>query len=191
MFEAMVDPTAGPSTASSDTTVSSGATSATRPARLDGLVVGLLANPKRNAEQILDAVGELLAAEHGTTGAVRARKTSITDPVPPETLAELAERCDVVLIGVGDCGSCSAAAVADGIAFEAAGVPAAVICTDAFRVSADAMARLQGSPGYAYVSTPHPVAPLDGDGVRERARVVLPELVGLLTEAPVPAAVPR
>jgi hypothetical protein len=91
-----------------------------------------------------------------------------------------------VLIGVGDCGSCSAAAVADGIAFEAAGVPAAVICSDAFRVSADAMARLQGSPGYTYVTTAHPVAPLDTDGVRERARLALPELVGLLTDA-VPA----
>jgi hypothetical protein len=77
--------------------------------------------------------------------------------------------------------------VADGIAFEAAGVPAAVICTDAFRVSADAMARLQGSPGYAYVTTAHPLAPLDADTVRERARLALPELVEMLTSA-VPVA---
>jgi hypothetical protein len=181
MFEAMIDPTGGPSADAA------GLRLAARPGRLDGLVVGLLANPKRNAEEFLDAVGELLAADHGTADVVRARKTSITDPVPPATLAELSERCDVVLIGVGDCGSCSAAAVADGIAFEAAGVPAAVICSDAFQVSADAMARLQGSPGYTYVTTAHPVAPLDADGVRERARLALPELVGLLTEAPVPA----
>jgi hypothetical protein len=183
MFEAMVDPTTGPSA------TGSAGRAATRPDRLAGLVVGLLANPKTNAEPFLDAVGELLAAEHGTAGVVRHRKTSITDPVPPGVLAELTERCQVVVIGVGDCGSCSAAAVADGIAFEAAGVPAAVICTDAFRVSADAMARLQGSPGYPYVCTPHPVAPLDADGVRERARLALPELVGLLTRAPVPVAV--
>jgi hypothetical protein len=181
MFEAMVDPTGGPS---ADAT---GPRFAARPDRLDGLVVGLVANPKKNAEPFLDAVGELLAAEHGTADVVRTRKTSITDPIAPATLDELVQRCDVVLIGVGDCGSCSAAAVADGIAFEAAGVPAAVICTDAFRVSADAMARLQGSPGYTYVTTAHPVAPLDADGVCERARVALPELVGLLTDAPVPA----
>jgi hypothetical protein len=181
MFEAMVDPTGGPSV------TATGPRLAARPARLDGLVVGLVANPKKNAEPFLDALGELLAAEHGTAGVVRTRKTSITEPIPPAALDELAQRCDVVLIGVGDCGSCSAAAVADGIAFEAAGVPAAVICTDAFRVSADAMARLQGSPGYTYVTTAHPVAPLDADGVRERARLALPELVGLLTEAPVPA----
>ena len=181
MFEAMLDPTGGSSA------TATGPRLAARPARLDGLVVGLVANPKRNAEQFLDAVGELLTAEHGTAGVVRTRKTSITDPIPRATLDELAQRCDVVLIGVGDCGSCSAAAVADGIAFEAAGVPAAVICTDAFRASADAMARLQGSPGHSYVTTAHPVAPLDAAGVRERARLALPELVGLLTEVPVPA----
>jgi hypothetical protein len=175
MFEAMIDPTGRPS---ADTT---GPRLAARPERLDGLVVGLVANPKKNAEPFLDAVGELLAAEHGTADVVRTRKTSITDPIPPATLDELVQRCDVVLIGVGDCGSCSAAAVADGIAFEAAGVPAAVICTDAFRVSADAMARLQGSPGYGYITTAHPVAPLDADGIRERARLALPEIVGTLT----------
>ena len=181
MFEAMIDPTGGPSV------TAAGPRRAGRPERLDGLVVGLVANPKKNAEPFLDAVGELLAAEHGTAGVVRTRKTSITDPIPPATLDELARRCDVVLIGVGDCGSCSAAAVADGIAFEAAGVPAAVICTDAFRVSADAMARLRGSPGYTYVTTAHPLAPLDADAVRERARLVLPELVEMLTSA-VPVA---
>jgi hypothetical protein len=181
MFEAMIDPTGGPPAAAND------GQPAARPDRLDGLVVGLLATPKTNAESFLEAVGELLAAEHGTAGVVRRRKTSVTDPVPPTTLAELVERCDVVVIGVGDCGSCSAAAVADGIAFEAAGVPAAVICTDAFRVSADAMARLRGSPGYSYVCTPHPVAPLDADGVRERARLALAELVELLTSAAMPA----
>jgi hypothetical protein len=177
----MIDPTGRPSGEAA------GPRLAARPARLDGLVVGLVANPKKNAEQFLDAVGELLAAEHGAADVVRTRKTSITDPIPPATLDELAQRCDVVLIGVGDCGSCSAAAVADGIAFEAAGVPAAVICTDAFRVSADAMARLQGSPGYAYVTTAHPVAPLDDAGVRGGARRALPGLVAMLTEAPVPA----
>ncbi len=182
MFEAMIDPTAAP-TAVPDA-AATGARRATRPARLDGLTVGLLANTKKNAEPFLDAVADLLARQHGTAGAVRRKKLSITDPVPADMLAELVESCDVVVIGVGDCGSCSASAVADGIAFEAAGVPAAVICSDAFRVSADAMAGLQGDPGYRYACTAHPVAPLDAEGVRERARLALPELVDLLTAEP-------
>jgi hypothetical protein len=175
LFEALIDPTAG-------ATLSGGATAlASRPAGLQGRTVGLLANTKRNAEQFLDAVADLLAAEHGAADVVRRRKLSITDPVPADTLAELVAACDVVVVGVGDCGSCSASAVADGLALEAAGVPAVVICSDAFTVSADAMARLQGSPGYGYITTAHPVAPLDADGVRERARLALPEIVGTLT----------
>jgi hypothetical protein len=82
---------------------------------------------------------------------------------------------------VGDCGSCSASAVADGLLLEQAGIPAAVICSDAFRVSADAMAGLRGTPGYQYVTTPHPIANLSPDGVRDRAAAALPAVVGLLT----------
>jgi hypothetical protein len=176
MFEAMIDPTARPG---ADATGAQDR--APRPARLDGLTVGLLSNTKKNAVQFLDAVGEQLAAEHDTAGVVRRTKPNIVDPAPPEMFAELVETCDVVVIGVGDCGSCSASAVGDGIAFEAAGVPAVVICSDAFRVSADAMAGLRGSPDYRYATTAHPVAPLDEDGVRERVRLVLPELVEILT----------
>jgi len=66
------------------------------------------------------------------------------------------------------------------VLFERRGVPAAVICTEAFRASADAMAGVQGAPGYRYVTTPHPVAVLGPEEVRERAVQVLPAVVGLL-----------
>jgi len=65
-------------------------------------------------------------------------------------------------------------------------VPTAVVCTDAFRASADAMAELHGAPGYRYVTTPHPVAILSPDEVRERALSVLPEVVSLLVAGDVP-----
>src|ERR1700754_613054 len=85
-------------------------------------------NPVRRRHRARAAAGALLAAEHGGADVVRRRKLSITDPVPADTLAELVAACDVVVVGVGDCGSCSASAVADGLALEAAGVPAVVIC---------------------------------------------------------------
>ena len=175
MFSAMVDPTAGPATGVRATVL------AARKPDLRGSRVGLLANVKRNAEQFLDEVGVLLQREHGVTDLVRRKKLSITDRVPPEILGELVASCDVVVVGVGDCGSCSASAVADGLALEAAGIPAVVVCTDAFSVTADAMAALQGTPGYHYVRTQHPVAPLDVDQLRERAVAALPEIVATLT----------
>jgi hypothetical protein len=175
MFSAMIDPTGGPVTRKGATVL------ATRMPDLRGRRVGLLANVKRNAEQFLDEVGGLQLREHGAADLVRAKKLSITDPVPPDILADLAATCDVVVVGVGDCGSCSASAVADGLALEGAGVPAVVVCTDAFGVTADAMAALQGSPGYGYVTIPHPVAPLGPQELHERAVAAIPGIVGTLT----------
>jgi hypothetical protein len=148
---------------------------------LRGLTVGLLSNTKKNAEQFLDAVGSLLCGSYDAAGVVRRRKPSIANPAPPEMRAELVESCDVVVVGVGDCGSCSASAVADGLELEAAGVPAVVICSDAFTLSADAMARLKGESGYRYLTTPHPVAPLALNEVQERAQAILPDVVTMLT----------
>jgi hypothetical protein len=175
MFSAMIDPTARPASQTRETAL------AARKPDLRGRRVGLLANVKRNAEQFLDEVGVLLEREHGTAGMVRRKKQSITEPVPREILADLVNSCDVVVVGVGDCGSCSASAVADGLLLEAEGIPAVVICSDAFTVSADAMANLQGSPGYHYVRTAHPVAPLTQAELRERAVAALPEIVATLT----------
>jgi hypothetical protein len=177
VFESILDPTVG----APDDAVSSGTPLAGRPADLAGRRLGLLVNTKRNADAFLEEVAALLEQRCGTTTVLVRTKPSIVHPAPPEMLAELRAGCDVVVVGVGDCGSCSASAVADGLQLEAAGIPAAVICSDAFRVSADAMATLQGTPGYAYVTTPHPVASLSRDGVRERAERALPEIVGMLT----------
>jgi len=174
-FSAMVDPTTGPANRARATVL------ADRKPDLVGRKVGLLANVKRNAEQFLDEVGALLGREHGAEVVLRRKKLSITDPVPPDVLAELVAACDVVVVGVGDCGSCSASAVADGLALEDAGIPAVVVCSDAFGVTADAMAALKGSPGYHYVQIPHPVAPLGPEELRHRAVAALPEIVATLT----------
>ena len=55
-----------------------------------------------------------------------------------------------------------------------------MICSDAFRATADAMADVQGAPGYVYVTTPHPVAGLTPEQVRERAEAVAGEVAALL-----------
>ena len=51
-----------------------------------------------------------------------------------------------------------------------------MICTEAFNATADAMADVQGAPGYHYVTTPHPVAGLTPEQVRERAELVAAEV---------------
>ncbi len=54
------------------------------------------------------------------------------------------------------------------------------LCTDPFRVTAQAMARLYGFPGFEYVSVPHPVASRTGEQIRELADGLLPDLLRIL-----------
>ncbi len=70
--------------------------------------------------------------------------------------------------------------MADGILLERAGLPAVSICTDAFRVPARAMAKAYGLPDFRFVTMPHPIASLDADRVRDRARDLLPDVLRIL-----------
>ena len=149
---------------------------------LRGATVGRRVNTTQHAAPFLDEVGRLLVAEHGATATMARTKVNFAAPAPGDLIKEMTTGCDVIITGIGDCGSCSASAVADGIAFEAAGLPAAAICSDAFRVTADAMAELRGAPGYRYATTPHPVAVLTPDQVKQRAAQVHDDVMNLLTE---------
>lgn len=63
---------------------------------------------------------------------------------------------------------------------ERAGLPAVSLCTDAFRITAAAMARSLGFPGYQYVAVPHPIASRTQAEIDEIARDFLPEIVRVL-----------
>jgi hypothetical protein len=70
--------------------------------------------------------------------------------------------------------------LADGIVLERAGIPAVSLCTDAFRITAEAMANQLGFPGYQYVTVPHPVASRTEKEIDEMARDALPEILRVL-----------
>jgi hypothetical protein len=175
MANAILDPTGGAARVRADAVL------ATPRAQLRGATIGLLENTKQNASLFLDELGRLLVDRYGAAGVVARTKRAFALPVPDDLLEELATTCQAVVTGVGDCGSCSGSAVADGVAFERRGIPAAVICSDAFTVTADAMAAVKGAQGYRYATTAHPVAVLTPDEVRKRAEQALPRVVALLT----------
>jgi|SRR5579875_1072534 len=183
MTSAILDPTGGQRTAERVPLAL-----APRRQSLAQAKVGLLENGKQNARLFLEEVAAALRAQHGAGEALVRRKAVFTAPAPPELIDELSESCDVVVIGIGDCGSCSASAVADGILFERHGTPAAVICSEAFTVTADAMAEVQGVRGYRYLTTPHPVAGLTPEQVRQRAEAIAPAVAAMLTAARAQAA---
>ncbi len=70
--------------------------------------------------------------------------------------------------------------MADGILLERAGIPAVSICTTAFRITAEAMARSLGFPGYQYVAVPHPVASRTEKEIDEMARDAVADIVRIL-----------
>jgi hypothetical protein len=188
MPNAILDPTGG---AGRTPAAAPGATPeaelAPRRADLAGARIGLLVNTKQNADIFLEEVGRLLVDRHGAASVLSRTKVNFAQPAPEGLLKEFTAGCDVVITGIGDCGSCSASAVTDGVLLEGRGTPAAVICSDAFGASADAIAALRGAPGYRYATTPHPVAVLTPGQVRDRARAVLPDVVALLVRPPGPA----
>ena len=59
-------------------------------------------------------------------------------------------------------------------------MPAVSIITDAFVLSAGAMATNYGFPGFEYVTVPHPVANLTARQIRELARQVAPRVLQIL-----------
>jgi hypothetical protein len=70
--------------------------------------------------------------------------------------------------------------LADGIVLERAGIPAVSLCTDAFRITAEAMANQMGFPGYQYVALPHPIASRTEKEIDEMARDALPDVLKVL-----------
>ena len=84
---------------------------APRLASLQGKRVGLLINTKRNARPFLEEVGRLLQERYDVTLTERT-KVNFAVPEPEDVIKELAAESDVIITGVGDCGSCSAAAAA-------------------------------------------------------------------------------
>jgi len=62
-------------------------------------------------------------------------------------------------------------------------IPSVSICTHAFRITAEAMARSLGFPGYHYVTVPHPVASRTQQEIDEIAAAALPEIVRVLGAA--------
>jgi hypothetical protein len=147
-------------------------TLAARRTTLAGLTLGLLDNGKVNGGVLLDELAEALTSQNGVAQVVTYVKPYAGQPLVDPQLTEIAEACDAVVTAIGDCGSCSAATVADGILLERRGVPAVSVVTPAFELSASAMAQAYGFPGYRFATTPHPVASLDRSEIRGR----VPEL---------------
>ncbi len=75
---------------------------AQRPDDLNGKVVGLLSNHKRNSDKLLDAIYSLLQDTYEFKGVVRLDKGDASRPAPKQIMDELLAKCDLVITATGD-----------------------------------------------------------------------------------------
>lgn len=68
----------------------------------------------------------------------------------------------------------------DAISFEKRGIPAAVVITEPFAATAQAMARMAGMAGYPYAAVPHPFGSLSAADVSARADKIVDRIEQLL-----------
>jgi len=59
-------------------------------------------------------------------------------------------------------------------------VPAVSVCTDKFRTTAEAMARLHGFEGYRFITVHHPIASLELPELARLAAGALGEVLAIL-----------
>ena len=75
---------------------------APRPATLDGVTIGLLANGKANADELLEAVQQVLADRYEFGTIVARNKGNASRPCPHDIMEDIAGQCDVVITASGD-----------------------------------------------------------------------------------------
>jgi hypothetical protein len=159
-------------------------TYAERPRSLKGARVGLIENTKFNSDDILKRIGEILIRDHGAASYKLYRKRYSSVPAHDEIIQDLVKNCDVMVAGVGDCGSCSSGSVLDGILLEMRNIPSASIITHLFENTGRAMAKQWGNKDYRFLIMEHPIANLPEDLLQDRAERIVPEIVEVLLSQP-------
>ncbi len=69
---------------------------------LRGARVCLIDNTKRNADLLLQAIGDLLRERYSVAEVIHRRKANASVPIDPATVEELKGVCDFAIAAVGD-----------------------------------------------------------------------------------------
>ena len=152
---------------------------APRPGTLRGARLALLDNGKEFSDQVLDAVGEVMKREYDVGEVTIWRKGFPAKAAP--FILEMAPSCDVVVNGVGHCGSSSPWSVHDAVALEKEGVPTVTLISRSFCPLGQVVAQRLAYPGLPIVLLPHPIGDADEDKISQKGLDAVEECVRLLT----------
>lgn len=156
---------------------------APRSARRAEVRLGLVDNGKPKARELLLLLAEALGERLPVVATELISKPSAANPLTDAEAAALAERVDLVVTGLGDCGACSAASLQDALLMERNSVPATVLITDVFVSHVARFSDVLGAPGYHHLVVPHPVATKSPEHLQLLARSVADAAVDQLMAA--------
>lgn len=130
-------------------------------------------NTKPNADVILDSIKEKL--DICPIEAIKPAGAPAT-----EEQMEMAKKGDVVILALGDCGSCTTWVILDAIRLEKEGKPTICICTHKFTDYARSLAKAQGAEDLRIIEIEHPIAGLKNREVKVKTDKIIGKVKNLL-----------
>ncbi|MGB9936148.1 MAG: UGSC family (seleno)protein [Methanobacterium sp.] len=97
-----------------------------------------------------------------------------------EEQMEMAKKGDIIILALGDCGSCTTWVILDAIRLEKEGNPTICICTHKFTDYAGTLAKAQGADDLRIIEINHPIAGLKEEEVKAKTEKIIPEIKKLL-----------
>lgn|GEM_PF-2596793 len=145
---------------------------------LKGVKVGILTNRWKSMDHIARHIAKILPPEHGAAS-VRVETVPINGGAPDRILDSVASEVDVAIVGLANCGSCTAWSVHDQIALIKRGIPAYVVVTERFVGLAKASRRSNGVPDAPMIILPitEDVEYAGEEAMQEAAEMTLDGLV--------------
>ena len=155
-------------------------TLASRPATLNGKVLGLLNNTKDQSDIILDQLEHQLKDQFDDAEVKYYRKPSVSG-MPVSMKEQLTKEVDALITATGDWGSCTSWSVHDCISLERTGIPTVAIVTHVFADYGRRITRLQKMPDLPIVVINHPVAAQPESKIRSDVTGHYSQIVSALT----------
>lgn len=123
-------------------------------ASLEGVTVALMDIGKMRGDEFIDRL-ETLFRERGVATR-RYKKPTNTRTAPVDLLQRIAAECQVVVIALSDCGSCTSCSTHDLVDLDRRGLAGVSILTGEFRDAFNSQCRAIGFDG-ASIYVPHPM----------------------------------
>jgi hypothetical protein len=137
-------------------------------------VIALLDNTKPNADLILNTIQENLEADNF----IRINKPT-GDSATSKQIKKVI-KADLVILALGDCGSCTTWLILDALKLEKKGIPTISICSHVFSPFARELAESYGANSLRIMEIEHPLAGQSDESVKTKTKKIINQMNKIL-----------